>query len=354
MFEELLRGWDGELVAARFDEPTSTWMFVGVHSTVLGPGFGGTRMKVYAAPEEALSDVLRLSSAMTLKNAMADIPFGGGKAVLAVPAVPQGAARTELLRRYADVVAALGGSYITACDMNTSEVDMDVVGERCPHVMGRSRMAGGSGSSAPDTATGVFHGIRASLAHVFGSDECAGRLVVVEGAGAVGGPLADLLAGAGAKVVVSDLDAGRARRVARRTGAEVVAPQDVFDTPCDVFSPCATGAVLNEETIPRLRCPIVAGAANNQLATPEDADRLAAAGILHAPDFVVNAGGVLHLAGYERLGWSSEEVAARLVAIGATLKQTFEKADREGLTSDAAAERIARARIEAASRTRSA
>lgn len=354
MFEELLRGWDGEYVATRFDDPTGAWMFVGVHSTVLGPGFGGTRMKTYTSPEEALRDVVRLSAAMTFKNAMADLPFGGGKAVLAVRAIPQGAERTELLRRYAGLVASLGGSYVTACDMNTTERDMDVIGERCPHVMGRSEQAGGSGASAPDTAVGVFHGIRASLAHVFGSDDCSGRLVVVEGAGAVGGRLSDLLADVGAKLVVSDLDADRARRVAGRTGAEIVAPDDVFDTPCDVFSPCATGAVLNAETIPRLRCPIVAGAANNQLATPEDADRLAAAGILYAPDFVVNAGGVLHLAGYERLGWGGEEMAARLVAIGDTLKRTFEMADREGLTTNAAAERIARGRIEAASQARSA
>lgn len=352
MFEELLRGWDGELVATRFDEPTSTWMFVGIHSTALGPGFGGTRMRAYATSQEALRDALRLSSAMTLKNAMADIPFGGGKAVLAVPAVPRGAARTELLRRYADLVASLGGSYVTACDMNTTEEDMDVVGERCPHVMGRSQTAGGSGSSAPDTAVGVFHAIRASLAHVFGSGECAGRLVVVEGTGAVGGRLAELLAGAGAKLVLSDLSLERVRRVADRLGADVVEPEDAFDTACDVFSPCATGAVLNAETIPRLRCRIVAGAANNQLATTEDAARLTAAGILYAPDFVVNAGGVLHLAGYERLGWSGEDVASHLAAIGDTLELTFQKADREGLTTDAAAEGIARARIGIALETR--
>lgn len=345
MFEELIRGWDGEFVATSFDAATSTWMFVGVHSTALGPGFGGTRMKVYATPDEALGDVLRLSAAMTLKNAMADLPFGGGKSVLAVSAIPDGDARTEMLLHYADLVASLGGSYVTACDMNTTESDMDVVGERCQHVMGRSAAAHGSGTSAPDTAIGVFHGIRASLAHAFGSDDPSGRTVVVEGTGAVGGPLCDLLAEAGAKVVVSDVDVDRARTVAERVGAHVVDPEDAFDTPCDLFSPCATGAVLNADTIPRLRCRVVAGAANNQLAAPVDADRLSAAGILYAPDYVVNAGGVLHLAGYERLGWTPEQMTARLAGIGETLVRVFATADLDGVTPQAAADRMASERI---------
>jgi leucine dehydrogenase len=348
MFEELIRSWDGEFVATRFDTESSTWMFVGVHSSALGPGFGGTRMKVYGTPEEALGDVLRLSAAMTFKNAMADLPFGGGKSVLAVPAIQRGDARTEMLLRYADFVASLGGSYVTACDMNTTEDDMDVVGERCAHVMGRSAAAGGSGTSAPDTAIGVFHGIRASLAHAFGSDDPSGGTIVVEGTGAVGGPLCDLLAEAGAKLVVSDIDAERARTVAERVGADIVDPQVAFDTPCDLFSPCATGAVLNADTIPRLRCRVVAGAANNQLAAPVDADRLSAAGILYAPDYVVNAGGVLHLAGYERLGWTPEHMSERLAGIGGTLARVFAAADLDGVTPEAAADRMASERIAAA------
>jgi leucine dehydrogenase len=341
MFEDLLRDWDGELVAMRSDEPTSTWMFVGLHSTVLGPAFGGTRMKVYAEPEEALRDVLRLSSAMTNKNAMADLPFGGGKAVLAVPSVPSGRSRRDLMLRYGDLIASLGGSYVTACDMNTTSPDMDIIAERCPHVMGATEEHGGSGTSAPDTAIGVFHGIRASLAQALGSDDPSGRTIVVEGAGAVGGPLIDLLAEAGAKIIVADIDTDRANAVAERVGASVADPSGVFDVPCDVFSPCATGAIMNAETIARLRCRVVAGAANNQLATPEDADRLAAAGILYAPDYIVNAGGVLHLAGYERLGWTSEQVAARLAAIGDTLRDVFEVAERESVTPEAAANGLA-------------
>ena len=348
MFEELVRAWDGELVAVRFDESAGAWILVGVHSTALGPGFGGTRMKVYPSPEDALRDVLRLSSAMTSKNAMADLPFGGGKSVLAVPAMPSGDARDELLRRYAGFVASLGGSYVTACDMNTTEHDMAVVAASCPFVMGAPVEAGGSGSSAPDTAVGVYHGIRASLERAFGSDDPAGRTIAIQGVGAVGGPLAERLADVGAKLVVADVDEGRARATAERLGADVAPAEAILEASCDVLAPCATGGVLNVGTIPRLRCRAVAGAANNQLATPEDADRLAAGGILYAPDYVVNAGGVLHLAGYERLGWSAAEMAERLAGIGETLRRVFDAADREGVTPEAAAAAMARERIAAA------
>ena len=171
---------------------------------------------------------------------------------------------------------------------------------------------------------------------------------MVEGTGAVGGPLCDLLAGAGAKLVVSDIDPDRARAVAERVGGDVVGPEEAFDVPCDLFSPCATGAVLNADTIPRLRCRVVAGAANNQLAAPVDADRSVGGGILYAPDYVVNAGGVLHLAGYERLGWTAAQMTARLEAIGDTLTQVFAAADLDGVTPQAAADRMATERISAA------
>lgn len=348
MFEELLGNWDGEFVATRFDEPTGAWMLVGVHSTTLGPGFGGTRMKVYSTPGDAMRDVLRLSSAMTSKNSLAQIPFGGGKSVLAVTEVPSGERRRLLLERYADLVASLGGSYVTACDMNTSETDMNVIGARCDHVMGRSVTVGGSGSSAPDTAIGVFHGIRAAAASAFDSGEIAGRTIVVQGAGAVGSKLAKLLCEAGANVVVSDVDEGRAGSVADAVGAKTVPSEAAFDMECDVFSPCATGAVLSAETIPRLRCRVVAGAANNQLATPDDAERLAAAGILYAPDYIVNAGGVLHLAGYERLGWDQAEVTARLAGIGETLRTVFALSQAQGVTPELAATRLAQERIDRA------
>jgi leucine dehydrogenase len=348
MFETLIRAWDGEELVCRFDRPTGTWMFVGVHSTVLGPGMGGTRMKGYRAPEEALRDALRLSGAMTLKQAVADLPFGGGKAVLAVPDVPTGPARRELLLRYAQVVASLGGTYVTAADMNTGQADMDVISERCPYVLGRSPEAGGSGDPGPATARGVFHGIVASCTHAWGGGALAGRSVLVQGVGSVGHLLAQLLREAGASVLVADANATRARDVGEDVGGTVIPPADVIGTACDVYAPCAIGGVLSAETIPRLRCRIVAGAANNQLKESDDASRLRDAGILYAPDYVINAGGVMHLAGSETLRWPEQELARRLRGIGDTLAAVYRSADEEDITTDAAAERLAQARIDAA------
>jgi leucine dehydrogenase len=347
---ELLRSWDGEEVAVRFDAPTHTWMFVCVHSTRLGPAAGGTRMKAYATPHDALRDGLRLSTAMTSKNAVAGLPLGGGKAVLAVPEIPEGERRRTVLLSYAALVDALGGTYVTACDMNTSERDMDVLAERTTHVMGRSGQGGGSGSSAPSTAVGLFHGIRAAVNHAFGSEDLSERRVLIQGVGAVGRVLADLLAEAGATLLVSDADEGRAKEAAAALGAEVVDPERVMSTECDVLSPCATGGGLTAETIPSLRCRIVAGAANNQLGTLEDAERLAARGILYAPDYVVNAGGIIHLASLELLGEDEGTRDERLRAIADTVAGCFRLAEREGISTGAAAERMVAARLAEGSR----
>ncbi len=351
MLEDLLRAWDGEEVVARYDAPTSSWMFVCVHSTRLGPAAGGTRMKAYAAPHDALRDGLRLSTAMTSKNAVSGLPLGGGKAVLAVPEVPQGERRRELLLRYAALVESLGGTYVTACDMNTSETDMDVVAEATSHVMGRTVENGGSGSSGPSTAVGVFHGIRAAVAHAFGSGDVAGRSVLIQGVGAVGRVLAGLLAEAGARLILADVDEARARGAAAELGAEVVAAEQAVAAECDVLS-CATGGVLNRVTIPALRCRVIAGAANNQLGAPEDAGALAERGILYAPDYVVNAGGIIHLASLELLGEGETERDARLRGIADTLAECFGIADAEGISTGAAAERMVAARLAAGPRPR--
>jgi len=350
VFEELIDGWDGEATCIRHDAATGAWMFVCVHSTVLGPAMGGTRMKVYPSPHDALADGLRLAQAMSMKQAAADLPFGGGKAVLAVPSIPApgSAERRDLLLRYAGLVDALHGTYVTAADMNTGPADLDVVRERTPHVMGTSPERGGAGDSGEGTAIGVFHAIRASVAHAFGDPSLEGRTVLVQGVGSVGGRLARLLADAGARLVLADVDAPRASALANELGAVTVAAEAAASTPCDVYAPCATGGVLNEETIPRLACRVVAGAANNQLASAEDGVRLADAGILYAPDYVANAGGVIHLAGSETLGWDEGQLAARLAGIGGTLAMVFASAERDGVTPAEAADRLALARIEAA------
>ena len=345
VFEDLLRTWDGEETAVRFDAASGTWMFICVHSTVLGPAAGGTRMKVYAEPSDALRDATRLAAAMTAKNALADLPLGGGKAVLAVSQIPQGPARRELLLRYGDLVSSLGGTYRTACDMNTAEVDMDVVAERSPYVFGRTEPCGGSGTSAPATAVGVFHGILASVEHAFGAAELRGRTVLVQGVGAVGRLLASELRDAGADLILSDVDETRVKEAANELGAEVVPPDEAVATECDVFSPCATGGVLDASSVAALRCRVVAGAANNQLAQAGDAERLAERGILYAPDYVVNAGGIIHLASLELLGEDEARCDERVRGISDTLTEVFRTAEAEGMSTGAAAEQMVQRRL---------
>jgi len=340
VFEDLLRSWDGEEAVIRFDEESGAWMFVCVHSTALGPAGGGTRLRVYPAPGEGLADAMRLSGAMTRKFAAADIPRGGGKAVLAVPDLPAGDARRRLLLRYGELVDSLGGTYRTAGDMNISPADLDVVAERCRWVYGTT---GRGGNSARGTAIGTLHAIRATVENVFGSPDVGGLRVLVQGAGSVGADLARRLAEEGAQVTVSDVDASRAAL----TGLTVIAPGAVIGTECDVYAPCAVGGTLNAESIPRLRCRAVAGCANNQLAEPEDGDRLHDAGILYAPDYVANAGGVIQLVGLEDLGWAEDDLQRALAKIGDTLRELFRTAAAEGITSVDAAEKIVAARIAA-------
>ena len=344
MLEDLIREWDGEEVVVGFDEPSGTWMFVCIHSTRLGPAGGGTRMKPYEQPADALRDAMNLSEAMTLKMAAAGIPFGGGKAVVAVPVLPEGDERRRILLRYAELAGSLGATFHTGPDVNTSTADMDLIAERHPYVYCRSEANGGSGDPGPHTARGVFHGLRASVRHAFGSDRLDDRTVLVQGIGDVGGPLAEQLAAHGARVLVSDVADERVRELSARIGAEVVAPDAAIGTECDVYAPCALGGTLTAETIPQLRCRVVAGCANNQLADPEDSDRLREAGILYAPDFVINAGGVLYAWGTESLGWDVDTVESRLAAIGGTLAEIYARAEAEAVGTHAAAESLARSR----------
>jgi leucine dehydrogenase len=341
VFEDLLRQWDGEHAVVRYDAASGTWIVVCIHSTRLGPAMGGTRMKVYEGPAQALEDGLRLAAGMTRKLAVLGLPCGGGKAVLAVPEVPSGEERRRLFERYADLIESLGGSYVTGPDVNTGVADMDVIGERTPHVFCRSLENGGSGDPSVHTALGVFHGIRATLAHALGSDDPAGRTILVQGTGSVGAKLARLLLDAGAIVLVSDVDEDRARAA----GGKPVAPDGALELDCDVYAPCALGATLNADSIPRLRCRIVAGGANNQLATSEDGERLREAGILYAPDYVINGGGALHGIGLENLGWDADRLEREVAGIGDTLAGIYQQADAAGITTNEAAERLAAERL---------
>lgn len=346
----LLRGWDGESVSVHRDRKSATDMLICVHSTRLGPSAGGTRMKHYTSFEAALEDGMRLAEAMTLKFASVSFPRGGGKAVIALPAEaqPRGGERRRVLHEFGAFVRSLGGLFSCAPDMNTSAEDMDVIAEVCPYVFCKTEAAGGSGDTAPDTAVGVFHGIRAACRYAFGSDDLSVRTILVQGAGGVGGRLIDLLEEVDATVIATDIDRSKLDRLSHR-GIKVVEPDAAFATACDVLAPCATGAVINARTVPRLACRVIAGAANNQLERPDDAELLRQRGIAYAPDFVINAGGVLHGGGLEEQHWTRDELDRRLAGIGDAVYEIFERAERDGITTDAAARRIALSRVTATS-----
>jgi leucine dehydrogenase len=343
---EVLSGWDGENALMSFDARTGSHLFIALHSRRLGPAAGGTRLKTYPTPADALRDATLLARAMTYKMAVAGLPMGGGKSVLAVPGELSPADRRHLLIQHAYNVETLNGSYSTGPDVGTTSDDMDVLHEHTSHAFGRSPARGGSGSSAPDTAVGVFEGISAAVAHVNSSPALAGVRILVQGCGAVGEPLVGMLVEAGAVVVVSDVVPERVEALERKYGVTSVAP-DAIDVDCDVYSPCALGQVVSAQTVPRLRCRVIAGAANNVLVESADGERLQEAGILYAPDFVINAGGAVHLIGYEGLGWTTEQVEAGLRGIGTTLAEIFRDADDHGVSTERAAELLAEARLAA-------
>lgn len=339
-----LSDWNGEELHIRHDEPTGAWIAIAIHSTRRGQAIGGTRWRDYADVDEALIDVFRLSRGMTLKAAVAGMPCGGAKAVIGGIGTLRGPERDGLLERYGDLIEQLDGRFATGPDIGTVEVDMDVIGRRTDHVFCRTTEHGGSGSPSPWTALGVLAGIRASLEHATGSDDLAGRSVLVQGAGEVGGALAGLLHEAGSRVLVTDVNASRSADVAASLPGSVrVEASEAMSADCDVFAPCAVGAILNPTTIPELRCAVVAGSANNQLLSDDDAEALRRRGILYAPDFVINSGGLIRGVGAERLGWSDAVIRERIDAVGDTLRDIYRRADQAGITTHEAAMQIARA-----------
>jgi len=318
---------------------------IAVHSTLLGPAVGGVRFWDYGCEKEASLDALRLSRAMTYKNALAGLPFGGGKSVIIGDnRVREG--RERILRAHGRFVETLGGSYIAAEDVGTSPEDVMCMGLETRHVAGLPHL---SGDPSPMTAYGVFRAVQASAQYRWGSERLAGRTVAIQGCGKVGYHLAGLLGRAGAKLIVSDVDAERAARVAAELEAAVVAPEEILDADADIFAPCALGGVVNDESVPRLKVEIVAGSANNQLQEARHGDALAERGILYAPDYVANSGGVINGCGIELLGWEPAQVSKKVHAIFETLLSIFRLADSEGLSPSSAADRLAEQKLKAAS-----
>lgn len=312
---------------------------IAVHSTALGPAVGGTRFWNYATEDEALTDALRLSRGMTYKTALPGLPFGGGKSIIIGD--NKTTDREALFRAHGRFVNTLGGRYITAEDVGTTPADMEIVRKETRHVAG---LLGRSGDPSPFTARGVFRAIQASAKHRWNTDDLTGLTVAVQGCGAVGYNLVGLLRAAGARVVVTDVNERSVTRVVDEWAAEAVHPEEIFSVPAEIFAPCALGGVINDETVPRLKVQIVAGAANNQLLEERHGELLRERAILYAPDYVANAGGVFNGCS-ELLGWEPKRGLKKIDEIYDTVLRVFEAAEAQGITPNEAADRLAEDRL---------
>ncbi len=340
-----------EQVVYGSDPESGLRCIIAIASTALGPALGGTRFHDYASEHDALGDVLRLSKAMAYKAACAGLDLGGGKAViLGDPAT----LKTEvLLRAYGRVVESLGGRYVTACDVGTSPADLAVVGRETRWATGADPVEGGSGDSGIMTAYGTYVGMKALAHEVWGTDSLGARHIAVSGVGKVGRRLAEHLHAEGAKLTVADVDPAAVELCAERFGADVVGVDGIALLDADIFSPNALGGVIDEAVLPQLRVRLVAGAANNQLAAPELGDALADAGILYAPDYVINAGGLLQVADeLHPAGYSEARVRSRAEGIGLRLREIMRLAREQRVSTSEAADRVAQARIAAVGRLR--
>ena len=331
-----------EEVVLCHDAPTGLCAVVAIHSTALGPALGGTRFYPYRSEDDAFEDVLRLAEGMTYKSATAGLDLGGGKAVIIGD--PHKAKSEALLRVYGRFIDSLGGRYITAEDVGTSQADMDVIHRETPNVTGVSRSLGGSGDPSAATAYGVLWAMKAVLEALDGVDELTGRRIVVSGVGKVGTALVRHLVEERAHVMVADVDDDAVARTVTCIGVDAVPVLDAHAIECDIFSPCALGGACNEKTIAGMGCRAVVGSANNQLATREDGLRLADREILYAPDFVVNAGGVINIA-EELVGYHRERAYTKVRRIGETTTRVLTIAAKQGITPAAAAEALADQRI---------
>jgi leucine dehydrogenase len=340
-----LNGHGFEEVVVRRGRRSDLYMAIAVHSTVLGPALGGVRLWHYLDPSEAVEDAMRLARAMTYKAAASGLDLGGGKGVICAPPgdPPEGAVRHDLLLDFGDLIESLDGRYITAEDVGISPDDLMTIRERTEHVTGAPIEHGGSGDPAPFTALGVEAAMRACVREVFGTSELAGRRVAIVGLGHVGGELARRLTEAGAELVVSDLDPGK-RAIADALDAEWVQPDAAILVQCDLLAPCALGGVISAANVGALRARIVCGCANNQLVDESLAEALAERGILYAPDFIVNAGGLIHV--YRELrGYSEGEAHELALGIEGTMEGILATAAERAITPLAAADELAEERL---------
>ncbi len=341
-FEMISKHGEHEQVVYCHDKSQGLKAIIAIHNTALGPALGGTRMWNYKTEDEALIDVLRLSKGMTYKASAAGLNLGGGKAVIIGDPKTQ---KTEgLFRAFGQFVNSLNGRYITAEDVGTGVKDMENIFMETPWVTGIPKTFGGSGDPSPYTAHGVLMGIKASAHEKFGTDALKGMRIAVQGLGNVGSNLVKYLIEEGAKVIVADIDPVRVKMHHDQFGVEAVSPEQILFVDCDIQAPCAMGAIINDQTISKLRCKVIAGGANNQLAEARHGDQLRELGILYAPDYVVNAGGLMNVF-VELEGYSSELAFEKTKRVYDNVKKVFEISKRDDIGTHTAADRLAEERI---------
>lgn len=337
---------DHEGVYFASDPESNLRAIISVHSTVRGPAAGGTRFWRYDSDEAALTDALRLSKAMSYKNAAADLPLGGGKAVLIYPEGEFD--RVSLFEAYGRAIDRLGGTYITAEDVGVSPEDMDVIHSQTKYVAGLSKGKSGSGDPSPVTAEGVFRGLKAGANHIWGSEDLSGKTVAVQGLGHVGYSLCEKLHEAGAKLSVADINKDVLSKAEKSFNAKIVESSEIHAQAADIFCPCALGGVLSVQNVPDIQAKLIAGAANNQLASEEIVPLLEKKGIIYLPDFVLNAGGIINVATEVAGEYSSEWVEEKLVGLKATISEILKVSEKEGISTLQVANRIAEERLKRA------
>ncbi len=324
------------------DKTTGLKAIIAIHSTKLGPAVGGCRMWDYVADEDALVDVLRLSRGMTYKNAMAGLPLGGGKSVIIGNA--KEIKSEALFRKFGQYVHSLSGRYVSAEDVNITTADISIVNKETPFVAG---LEGKSGNPAPFTALGTYKGLKAAAKHKFGNDSLEGKTVAIQGLGSVGFYLCEYLHKEGARLIVTDINQDAVSRAVAQFGATAVGLDEIYSQTCDIYAPCALGATINDQTIEQFKCQIIAGCANNQLKEQRHGELLRQKGILYAPDYVINAGGIINVSLEMRAeGYDAEESTAKVLEIYDTLLNIFQRADTQGKPTNEVADLMAQEIIE--------
>ena len=342
--------YDYEQLVFCQDRESGLKAIIAIHDTTLGPALGGTRMWTYKSEEDAIEDALRLAKGMTYKNAAAGLNLGGGKTVIIGD--PRKDKNEEMFRAFGRYIQGLNGRYITAEDVGTTVADMDLIHEETDFVTGISPAFGSSGNPSPVTAYGVYKGMKAAAREAFGGDSLEGKVIAIQGVGNVAYNLCKYLHEEGASLIVTDIHKEPVRRAVEEFGAKAVEPDEIYRVACDIYAPCALGAVINDETIPQLKAKVIAGAANNQLKESRHGDRIHEMGILYAPDYVINAGGVINVAD-ELQGYNRERALKKVEGVYQNIERVIEIAKRDRIPTYVAADRMAEERIEKMKNSRS-